>query len=85
MATQRVSGYPKKTSKGLALTDWNGKVIGYGHLLRCTRIRPGAPGAWISNERCSYRFKVGGKWYSGRGYGEGMAFTGRAMKQPPRR
>lgn len=76
-----VAGYPKRTPNGLALTDFKGKVLGYGHVVNCTKIRPGAPGGWISSERCSYRFKVGSKWYAGRGYGEGMAFTGRVMKK----
>jgi len=82
--SQKIGGYPKKTPQGLALLDFKGNVIGYGHAVKCTKVRPGAPGSWISNERCSYRFKVSGKWYSGRGYGEGMAFSGRAMKTPPR-
>ena len=79
----KIGGYPK--DNGRILTDGSGKKIGEGHVVSCTRIRPGQPGSWISNERCSYRFKVNGKWYAGRGYGDGMAFTGREMKRPPGR
>ena len=79
-----IGGYPKKMPDGrLALTDGHGKVVGYGHLVNCTKIKYGAP--WIASERCRYRFKVGDRWYSGRGYGEGMAFFGRLMKRPPPR
>ena len=82
---KRISGYPKKVATGWALMDFHGQSIGRGHLIKCTRIRPGAPGSWISDKRCSYRFKVEGAWYSGRSYGEGMLFTGREMKSPLRR
>lgn len=85
----REGGYPKKTARGWALTDGRGNILGYGHQVGCTRIRPGAPGSWISSHRCSYHFKImdpaGGKWYSCRGYGEGIAASCRRMKRPPRR
>lgn len=80
MAASRIYGYPKQTAKGLALTGFKGDVIGYGHKVNCVRVRPGTRGAWISNERCSYRFKVGGQWYACRGTGEGMSASCRAMK-----
>lgn len=81
----RTGGYPKKMPDGrLALQDGQGKVIGYGHVLRCTKIRPGAPGSWISSQRCSYRFVINGKHYSCRGYGEGVSAGCRLMKKAPR-
>ncbi len=47
----------------------------------CSRVRPGERGAWISNERCSYTVKIGGRTYHGRGRGEGMAINLRQSKQ----
>lgn len=81
----RIYGYPKRQPDGrMALTDGAGNVIGYGHIVNCTRIEPGKRGDWISNQRCSYRFKVGDAWYAGRGYGEGMSLSAKRMKKPPR-
>jgi len=87
MAEVRIGGYPKRdpsvpggASGAWTLTDWRGNVIGRGSLVNCSRIQPGARGSWISNERCSYRFKVNGQWYACRGYGEGMAASCRVMK-----
>jgi len=82
-------GYPKRMPDGrLALTAGDGKILGYGRKAKCTKIRPGAPGAWISNERCSYNFKLSDKygsgWYACRGYGEGVAASCRRMKRPRR-
>jgi hypothetical protein len=82
-------GYPKKTPMGWALTDGHGNIIGRGKLNECHKIRPGAPGSWIDSKRCSYHFKIAGaagkaKWYSCRGYGEGIAVSCRRMKKPPR-
>jgi hypothetical protein len=76
----RVYGYPKRLPQGLALTDFNGKILGFGQRVNCAKVRPGARGSWISDERCSYRFKVGGQWYACRGTGEGMSASCRAMK-----
>jgi len=78
----KIGGYVK--DGGRVLTDGAGNVIGHGHKVSCTRIRPGAPGSWISNERCSYRFKVDGQWYAGRGYGDHMSVSLRPMKKPPK-
>lgn len=78
----RIGGYPK--NNGTVLTDGSGAVIGHGHKVRCSKIRPGARGSWISNERCSYRFKVSGQWYACRGMGDEVAASCRAMKKPPR-
>lgn len=76
--SDKLYGYPKDNGKTLA--DFNGSVIGHGHKVNCTKIRPGARGSWISDERCSYRFKVGGRWYACRGMGDGMSASCRAMK-----
>lgn len=81
---RRIGGYAKHTSHTRAeLTDGKGKVIGRGEIVSCTRIRPGERGSWISNERCSYRFKVGNRWYYGRGYGNGMSVSLRPYKRRP--
>ncbi len=85
----RSGGYPKKTAQGWKLTDGHGNIIGHGKLNNCTKIRPGAPGHWIDSQRCTYYFKIAGafgkgKWYSCRGYGEGVAVSCRRMKSPPR-
>lgn len=84
----RVGGYPKLTSAGWVLQDGRGNVIARGRQIGCTKIRPGAPGHWIDSKRCTYNFKftdpAGGKWYSCRGYGEGVAASCRRMKRPPR-
>lgn len=84
----RQYGYPKLTPQGWALTDGHGNIVARGSVIGCKKIRPGTPGAWLSSERCSYNFKFpdpsGGKWYSCRGYGEGIAASCRRMKQPPR-
>ena len=83
-------GYPKQLPDGRwALMgykkgDRKSKFIGLGRQVSCTRVRPNAPGGWISNERCSYQFKIRGKWYACRGLGEGMATSCRRMKQAPR-
>lgn len=76
-----LGGYPKKMPDGrLALTDGHGNVLGYGKVVGTSKIRPGAPGHWISSERVSYNFTVAGRHYHGRGFGEGMALTLRPMK-----
>ena len=74
-------GYPK--NNGTLLVDGHGTVIGKGRKVNCAKIRPGAPGSWISNERCSYQFKIRGLWYGCRGMGDGMATTCRVMKRAP--
>jgi len=74
----REVGYPK--DNGTRLVDGHGKTIGRGRKVNCTRIRPGQRGDWISNERCSYQFKIRGLWYGCRGMGDGMAASCRAMK-----
>lgn len=78
----RIGGYPK--DNGRVLADGHGNQIGRGRKIGCTRIRPGQPGSWISNERCSYQFIVSGKPYSCRGYGDGVAVSCREMKKAPR-
>ena len=80
-----MGGYPKTINGRVALTDGHGNVLGYGRVVSRSKIRPGARGSWISNERVSYRFEIDGKWYHGRGYGEGMALSLRPMKGKPRR
>ncbi len=70
------SGYPR----GNTITDGHGKVIGRIVTKRCTRVRPGERGAWISNERCSYVVEIGGRRYAGRGRGEGMGVNLRQMR-----
>lgn len=81
-AALKIGGYPK--DNGRILADGHGNTIGTGRKLGCTRIKPGAPGSWISNERCSYQFKVNGAAYSCRGYGDGMSTSCRRMKTIPR-
>ncbi len=83
MATLRLYGYP--AANGTKLTDWPGKTIAKGRKVNCTKIRPGAPGHWMSNERCSYQFKHQGLWYACRGMGDGMAASCRVMKKAPPR
>ena len=74
----RIQGYPK--DNGRVLADGNGKAIGHGHVVKCTKVRPGARGSWISGETCSYRFKVDGRWYACRGRGDGVSASCRAMQ-----
>ncbi len=82
-------GYPKKLRDGrwaLMGSKKGGKpkLLGLGWVIGCRKIRPGQPGGWISNERCSYHFKIRGKWFSCRGYGEGMSASCRRMTAKPR-
>jgi hypothetical protein len=88
----RTGGYPKRTAAGWVLVGYRDNkeiVLGHGFQRGCTRLRPNAPGAWIDSKRCTYNFKIadaaGGKWYSCRGYGEGIAVSCRRMKSAPRR
>jgi hypothetical protein len=81
-APLKIGGYVK--DGGRRLTDGHGNTIGTGRKTNCTRIRPGAPGSWISSERCSYQFKVGDAAYSCRGYGDEMSASCRRMKKFPR-
>ncbi len=74
-------GYPAQN--GTVLKDGHGNVIGKGRKVNCTKIRPGQRGDWISNERCSYQFKIRGLWYGCRGMGDGMAASCRVMKRAP--
>jgi hypothetical protein len=62
------------------MTDWNGKVIGRIISKRCSRVRPGERGAWISNERCSYVVEIDGRRYVGRGRGDGISVNLRQTK-----
>lgn len=80
-AVLREYGYPK--NNGTLLTDGSGKVIGKGRKIGCTRVRPDAPGGWLSNERCSYQFKIRGLWYGCRGRGDGVSASCRVMKRAP--
>ena len=84
----RTGGYPKQLKDGRwALMGYKKnkpKLIGIGRKLSCTRIRPGQSGSWISNERCSYQFKIRGKWFACRGFGEGVAASCRRMAKAPR-
>jgi hypothetical protein len=75
-----IGGYPKHIDGRLVLTDFNGKVLGHGRIVNKSKIRPGAPGHWLSSERVSYQFVVDGKRYHGRGYGDQMSVTLRPMK-----
>ena len=83
------AGYPKTMPDGrLALIGYrNNKefVVGYGRKINCTRVRPGERGAWISNERCSYQFRIHGQLYACRGRGDGIAASCRIMKTAGRR
>lgn len=88
-AGKLTGGYPKNLGNGRwALMGYKKgnkpKLIGLGMLLGCSKVRPGQRGAWISNERCSYHFKIRGKWFSCRGRGEGMAASCRRMATKPR-
>lgn len=83
MSVLRAYGYPAKN--GRVLTSDGHTVIGKGRKINCTKIRPGERGSWISNERCSYQFKIRGLWYGCRGMGDGMAASCRVMKRLPRR
>ena len=70
-------GYPK----GDKILSWDGKtVIGTIVGKSCKRVKPHERGAWISNERCSYRVKIDGVLYVGRGRGEGIAVNLRKAK-----
>ena len=80
---KQMGGYPKRTPAGWVLQDGHGKTISSaGEQVSCRKLRPNEPGAWIDSQRCSYRFKVSGQWYTMRGYGEGIAAGGRAIKTP---
>ena len=83
----RTVGYPKKLPDGrwglMGYKNNKPRLLGIGRVIGCTKIRPGAPGSWISGERCSYQFNIRGKWYSCRGYGEDMAASCRVTKRRP--
>jgi hypothetical protein len=85
----RTGGYPKQLPDGrwalMGYKDNKEIQLGVGRQISCNRIAPGRPGSWISSHRCSYQFKIGERWYSCRGYGEGMSASCRLMKRPPRR
>lgn len=86
LGSAKMGGYPKHVSSTRAiLTDWHGKKIADGKIVSCTRLRPGQRGSQWSNQRCSYRFEIDGRWYHGRGYGEGMSLNLTPMKRVPRR
>jgi len=79
MAKATLGGYPKHIDGRLAITDWNGKVLGYGRVVSRSKVAPHAPGGWISSERVSYQFEIDGKKYHGRGRGDGIAVALRPM------
>jgi hypothetical protein len=79
----REYGYPK--DNGTRLTDWHGKTIGRGRKIRCTKVYAHERGGHLSNERCSYQFKIRGLWYACRGRGDGIAASCRVMKKAPPR
>lgn len=81
MSVLRMYGYPK--DNGHRLTDGQGRTIGKGRKINCTKIRPGQRSSHISNERCSYQFKIKGLWYGCRGMGDGMSASCRVMKKAP--
>lgn len=83
MAEAKIGGYPKRSNGIWVLTDFKGRSLGQGFQRNCRRLKPGQPGAWIDSQKCSYNFKVDGRWYSCRGYGEGIAVNCRIMKNPP--
>lgn len=84
-AIHLLSGYPKKMPDGrLALTDWHSNVLGYGRVINSSPIAPGRPGSWISSRRVSYQFNIDGRWYFGRGYGDGIAVNLREFRGPRR-
>lgn len=81
-AADRIGGYPK--DNGRVLADGHGNALSTsGHKVGCTKVKPFERGAWISSERCSYRFKVDGRWYACRGRGDGIAASCRVMKKLP--
>lgn len=87
-AKASMGGYVKASPQGgdrKLLTDWHGNVIARGFVNRCTKVRPGQPGAWISSERCSYHFVDQGQWYSCRGRGDMLAASCTKMKTPSER
>ncbi len=75
-----ISGYPLVINGRLALTDFNGKVLGYGRIINEHHIKPGARGSLISSKRVSYNYTVDGKRYYGRGYGTGIHLNLRPFK-----
>lgn len=83
MAKATIGGYPKMIGGRLAITDWHGKVLGYGSQ-KCKRVAPHERGAWLSSQRCSYRFEIDGRHYHGRGRGDGIAVALRPMKPATR-
>jgi len=46
MAKATLGGYPKHIDGRLAITDWNGKVLGYGRVVSRSKVAPHAPGGW---------------------------------------
>lgn len=83
---EKLSGYMKfvKETRRWYFTKADGEIVGEAFVVGVTRIKPGAPGGWISSERYSFHVKVGDTWYSGRGYGDTMSINLRRMKTKPR-
>ncbi len=75
----RVSAY----IRGDKAQTWSGATIGRILKKSCKRHKPGSgsrPGAWISNETCSYVVEIDGRKYVGRGHGDNMHVNLRQSK-----
>jgi hypothetical protein len=72
----KISGYPK----GDKILTWDGKPLGTLVTKSCKQVSPYERGAWISNLRCSYTFKIDGRTYVGRGRGDGIVVSLRQRK-----
>jgi len=75
-------GYPKKVNGQLVLTTWDGKrVLGRGRTVSSWPCRaPGGGHCWQGSRIYQMMFCIGGRRYTGRGFGEGMLWRGKAQK-----
>ena len=75
-------GYAEHNDNRVKITDGQGNAVAHGFVKNCTAVRPGSPGAWISNQRCSYNVTRHDIVFACRGRGEGTATSCHMMTKP---
>jgi hypothetical protein len=73
----RIIGYLDADSGRVTVANWVGRALPLsGRVTGVSRLRPGAPGSWISDRRVSVRLRGphGTEWI-GRGYGKGCSIV----------